>query len=455
MPCRYRWICQHALLSLLALLALATAEAAAESAAERGYRLLTTKAYLPPDFSEEVFDETWRVWQEPLRSQAAAADPPTRRRLAFARYGLSPRPDNPRLPLQYVVDEEGNWCMSCLACHQGTVAGKSVPGVPNSLFALQTLTEDVRLTKIRLGKRLTRMDIGSMFMPLGGTNGTTNAVMFGVVLMAHRDVDLNVLPNNPLPKMVHHDHDAPPWWHFARKQYIYIDGFAPKTHRALMQFTLVKENGPEVFHEREDDFRDIFAYLQSLRPPRYPFAIDAPLAEQGRAVFNQRCATCHGTYGPGGSYPEQRVPIEEVGTDRVRLDALLSDQRAAYGASWFTHYGRDQIVEDPDGYVAPPLDGVWASAPYFHNGSVPTLWHVLHPDQRPVVWHRSEDGYDQRKVGLEVTISDRLPSEARTPAERRRYFDTRAFSKSAAGHDFPDALDEAEKHAVLEYLKSL
>jgi hypothetical protein len=38
---------------------------------------------------------------------------------------------------------------------------------------------------------------------------------------------------------------------------------------------------------------------------------------------------------------------------------------------------------------------------------------------------------------------------------RRTYFDTRQPGKSAAGHDFPDVLTEAEKAAVLEYLKTL
>src|SRR5215213_9184080 len=166
-----------------------------ETPAQRGFRLLTTKPYLPPDFGEEVFNELWRTWEEPLRSQAEKATPEERRAMAFARYGLTTRPgDTSCKPLQYVVDERGNWFMSCLACHQGKVAGRVIPGVPNSLFALETLTEEVRETKMRLKKPLGHMEIGSMFMPLGGSIGTTNAVMFGVALMARRDADLNILP---------------------------------------------------------------------------------------------------------------------------------------------------------------------------------------------------------------------------------------------------------------------
>jgi hypothetical protein len=53
-----------------------------------------------------------------------------------------------------------------------------------------------------------------------------------------------------------------------------------------------------------------------------------------------------------------------------------------------------------------------------------------------------------------VSELERLPS-IETGRERRRYFDTSAFGKSAAGHDFPDVLQEVEKKAVLEYLKTL
>ena len=421
----------------------------------RGYEILTTQTFLPADFDQEVFDNVWQVWEEPLRSQAEKATPQQRRKMAFSRYGFTSAPlDTSGKPQQYVVDAAGNWTMSCLACHQGKVAGMVVPGLPNSHFALETLVEDVRNTKLRMGKRLVRMDIASVIFPLGTTNGTTNAVMFGTALMATRDAELNFVPRLP-PKMTHHDHDAPAWWNFKKKTHLYSDGFAPKHHRPLMQFMLIPENGPEKFAQWEDDFREVYAWLESLEAPAYPFEIDRPLAEQGEAVFNGICADCHGTYGAQEVYPNKIVAIEEVGTDPVRLSALSVEHRAAYGESWFGNFGEYETIADPGGYVAPPLDGIWASAPYFHNGSVPTVWHVMHPDKRPEVWRRSEDGYDPQKLGIEFAAFDKLPSSVKTRRERRKYFDTGKFGKSAAGHTFPDALDEAEKRAVLEYLKTL
>jgi mono/diheme cytochrome c family protein len=298
------------------------------------------------------------------------------------------------------------------------------------------------------------MDMGSLLLPLGTTNGTTNAVMFGVALMRHRTADLEIVSRPPRFDLVHHDMDAPAWWHYSRRTNLYADGFAPKGHRMLMQFLLVKENGPEKFREWEEEFRDIEAWIDSLDAPPWPWTIDKALAEQGRGLFSTHCADCHGTYGSPSRYAETIVPIDEVGTDRVRFDSLTARERGDLNRSWFGRGGAGGR-DDPPGYVAPPLDGIWATAPYFHNGSVPTLWHVLHPGERPVVWRRTPTGYDRARVGLEAAEFPSLPAEKLTTAERRGYFDTTKPGKAATGHDFPDALDEGEKAAVLEYLKTL
>jgi len=430
------------------------AEEKAASAPHPGYRFLTEKSYLPPDFDQATFDEVWKVWPGPLRDTAAKASSEERRQMAFERHGLSERRgDESGKPLQYVVDDRGNWSMNCLACHGGKLLDQSVPGMPNTHYALETLTAEIRLTKLKTGRKLSRMDVGSLFMPLGGSNGTTNAVMFGVVLMGYRDAKLNVYPHRSAPKMVHHDMDAPPWWYFYKRKRLYIDGFAKKSPRSLMQFMLVKDNGPEKFRAWEEDFQAVYRWMESLRPPRYPFEIDRKLAARGRVIFEDNCSRCHGTYGEEWTYPNKITPIAEVGTDPVRLQALTPEHRKKYGASWFAHFGEHRVIADPGGYVAPPLDGIWASGPYLHNGSVPTLWHLFHPDERPTVWRRTE-GYDRERIGLEFKAVDSVPKDA-TFAQQRTYFDTRRFGKSARGHTFPADLSADQKRAVLEYLKTL
>jgi hypothetical protein len=147
-------------------------------------------------------------------------------------------------------------------------------------------------------------------------------------------------------------------------------------------------------------------------------------------------------------------------------------------------YGRENNWRDtapvtlPDGskvetlvYRAHSLRAVWATPPYLHNGSVPTLWHLLHPGKRPAVWRRLDalgagpEGeatalspradYDFDRVGLAIEARDARPEGPLSAAERRTWFDTSRHGKGAGGHTYPDLLDEGEKSAVLEYLKTL
>ena len=420
--------------------------------AKAGYRHLVDDVYLPADFDEDVLEKldavnhAWRLSDAPLEPKSRAS--------TWTAYGLAPRPDDPSKPLQYVVTDDQRYVMNCFACHGGNLFGATYPGAPNTTYALESLTEEVRKIKISLQKPLGHMDVGSVFMPLGKTVGSSNAVMFGVALMNFRDKDLNVHLDRPPAEMVHHDMDAPPWWHFHRKHHMYIDGFAEKGHRGLMQFMLVRQNGPKQFQSWEKDFSQVYEFISALRPPKYPLPIDQEMSHRGELVFQNNCASCHGTYGADSSYPEIRVSIEDIGTDRVRLDALSPKHREHYGKSWFANLGGQNTIADVDGYVAPPLDGIWASAPYLHNGSVPTLWHMLHPEERPTLWRRIALGLDTERMGLSIDSTSEIPRRLK-PSERRWYFDTTRPGKSATGHDFPSALSEEEKIDLLEYLKTL
>ena len=429
----------------------------AETAAQRGWRLLTTKNYVPADFTEAVFNDLWTVWPEPQRQQAAEATPEERRRMAFERYGLLERPESAGSgpPLGYTSDGQGGWAMNCLACHTGSVEGQLVLGSGNSLFNLETLTDDIRLAKKARGLAPRHMEFGRARMPLGTTRGTTNAVMFGVALWSLRDLELNPRLNLRLPSFVHHDMDAPAFWNVSRKRLLYCEGSAEKGPRPLLQFVLVPQNSGDKIKSWEGEFADILAWIESLAPPVYPGSIDRDLAAVGQRVFEANCVRCHGPQGPGTKSPEKVIPLAEIGTDPVRLHALSDEFRQTMHKGWFGEYGKSEYNLEPTGYVAPPLNGIWASAPYFHNGSVPTLWHLLHPEQRPVVWRRTLHGYDHARMGLEIQAFDDLPADVQRADDRREYFDTRLKGKSAGGHLFVNELTADEKQAVLEYLKTL
>lgn len=421
-----------------------------------GYKLIVNKRYLPVDFDLETLSQVWKAWPKQLSETAAELTPSERQEMAFQRYGFTPRREDRSKPLQFVVDQDNNLAMNCFACHGGRLydSKHSYLGLPNNRINLETLYDDMRSIKRKLGKPLSGMDIGSALIPMGSTAGTSNAVIFGISLMAFRDRDLNLKSFVIPPYVVHHDMDAPPWWHYKRKKMLYIDGFTEKHHRALMPFIMVKQNDGEKFRSYESDFKSIQAFIESVEPPKYPYAIDLKLAKPGRVLFETNCASCHGTYGEKADYPEKVIPIDEIETDKVRFSALSKGYRNNYAKSWLTDYGKAKSIVEPDGYVAPPLDGIWATAPYFHNGSVPTLAGVLAPSKRPAIWKRTSDKLNGVEMGITVKSLSQFP-KGLSKAERRLIFDTSKYGKSNLGHRFAEELTGEQHMQIIEYLKTL
>jgi len=198
----------------------------------------------------------------------------------------------------------------------------------------------------------------------------------------------------------------------------------------------------------ESQMRDLRAYLQSKKPPRYPLAPDArdPAVLAGAKLFKTYCADCHAT---GGHYYGKTVPIEDIGTDRERFDTWR--QEDADGANRVAREMgviRKDMIKDK-GYIAGPLSGLWLTAPYLHNGSVANLAELLtHPEDRRVTFYRGCDLYDRDKMGF---ISDRV--EPSCPSNF--LFDTRLPGNGNRGHDYGTGLTPAEKTQLIEYLKTL
>jgi hypothetical protein len=202
--------------------------------------------------------------------------------------------------------------------------------------------------------------------------------------------------------------------------------------------------------------------IRHLRPPRYPYAIDMALAERGRTLFNSRavgCAGCHGVYdGAGGvDWPGRHV---DVGTDRARLDVVSPAFIEAYSRSPLAGEGE---LRRSRGYAATPLTGVWANYPYLHNGSVPTLHHLLGPvSERPRIFEvMAARTLDRERVGQPLFLdpSDLARGEAellRRYGESRDWFNTARPGSSNEGHDFWSEIGtDANRRALLEYLKTL
>ncbi len=426
-----------------------------EPSAARGYRHVLDTGYVPATLDEKVLAGIWMAWPEADRAAAEKADPAARRAMVFARYGFTPRPDDPKgAPLQLARAKNGDLHLSCFTCHAGQIDGRVMAGLPNVNIALQSLVEDARATRTALKLPLRAHDMAAGFIPHGGTTGTTNAVVFSIVLLQFRNQDLEVVPPKRRLHLPHHDLDAPPLWHYKRKTHLYMDGFAKPSHRALMQFLLVPMNNKAKVVGFENDYRDIQAWIQQVEAPKFPYEIDKALAAQGEKVFSASCAACHGTYGKDGRYPNRIIPLEKVGTDRARFDAIREEDRLVYSRSWLSEYDPQRVRLDTSGYVAPPLDGIWATAPYLHNGSVPTLHHLFFPDERPRFWKRDPKAYDKTRIGLKFETAEAMPTEG-SRHDKRHWFDTTAKGKSNQGHDFPAKLSKPARRALLEYLKTL
>jgi mono/diheme cytochrome c family protein len=437
----------------------AITDAMAQSPTSPGYSHLLNKAYGSPLLTEDMFWSMWKVWPEPVRSHAEKASPATRRQMIFSRYGFIAE-EGRNLPVGLVADGKGGVTYTCLTCHGGKVAGKYIPGLGNSLWAAALFPSDVAKMIQAEGPPPGASQLPSGFPEVGEPEviGVNNAFAGSEILMAMRDKDLNLqsTPQYPLPPPLMLPTRTPPWWLLKRKKFLYYDGFAARSVReGLMQFTLDPANSAQTIKSYLPDFEDVYAWLMTLEAPKYPWPIDKKLAARGLVVFTNHCARCHGTYQAGGTYPEKTVELSEIGTDPVRLKEMLRDFRKSLGQSWFGEYGQLQTILEPKGYVAPPLDGVWATAPYLHNGSIPTLWDLLNPDKRPKIWRRTADGYDKSKVGVEATGFDQLPPNL-GPEERRYYYQTAQPGFSNSGHRYPPRpLSESEQKALLEYLKTL
>ena len=185
-------------------------------------------------------------------------------------------------------------------------------------------------------------------------------------------------------------------------------------------------------------------WLLDLRPPKFPAErVDHKLAAQGERIYDQQCASCHDV---GGSKVGMVTPIEQIGTDRARLDnftpqPVSSLNTIGKGRSWAFHTFRKT-----HGYANSPLDGVWLRAQYLHNGSVPTLRALLFPKERPAVFYTGYDVYDWKNVGF-------ISSGAAAQREGFR-FDTSVRGNGNQGHMYGTDLPPKQRLAIIEYLKT-
>jgi len=258
--------------------------------------------------------------------------------------------------------------------------------------------------------------------------------------------------------------------------------------------------------------------LRRLAPPSWPEEvlgkIDRDKVDRGHELFGENCTKCHSTWPHRWSEPKKQgkrfienalVPAAYVGTDANQFKSIAFDPRpttlpgalaphlpapfkdaslAPYSvvsglvikkvseramkdldlssaeiedAHGYRAFGSEKTLEAPPAtpsYKAGPRDGVWATAPFLHNGSVPSIYELLRPAaKRPVTFFVGRE-FDPIKVGID------------TSGQSGKFlFDTRFVGNSNKGHSFEDGprgkgvigrlLSDQERWAIIEYLKSI
>ena len=355
---------------------------------------------------------------------------------------------------------------NCFTCHAGKVDGQLVLGLGNSFAEWERSMVPMGVA-MRVGMAVKYKkddaetaaftDFSNYFKKMAPTvklnqPGANPAFRLAEACMMHRNPEDLTYSEEPQYAMYGYNigTDTPPLWHVGKKNSLYYTG----TGRGSMSKLLLQASVlgvPDSSHTRQSEiaFRDVYAFLSQLEPPAYPGAVDEPLAREGEAIFEDKCAGCHGTYGAEETYPNKVINVNVVKTDPLYAQYIQqSDIVDWYNRSWFALSAPQSSFEPSYGYVAPPLDGIWATAPYLHNGSVPTVYELLDSKARPARWTRdgASTSYDHAKLGW---LYDPAPKN------KKWTFDTSLPGYGNGGHTFGDKLSDADRWAVVEYLKTL
>ena len=239
-----------------------------------------------------------------------------------------------------------------------------------------------------------------------------------------------------------------------------------------------------------------------LTAPQWPAELFGPIdrasAERGKKVFDRTCALCHETYGKTGTLNEyQLFALDVVGTDPsaainfertvmtpegpkpfgIAAFEVVKKVKAAYyrdnetplevQAEWEARATRPpaqfrapllEYEKFPDTrergiYRAKTLKGIWATAPFLHNGSVPSVFDLLLPEERrPKTFPLGTKEFDPAKLGFVVDG----PRFTTPPGMIPFTFETRRTGNWNTGHEwwfYPD-LDDATRYDIIEFLKT-
>ncbi len=355
---------------------------------------------------------------------------------------------------------------TCLQCHAQVFEGKLVLGLGNSFKDFSHITEQkannasIKFLQATAPRQYNAFK--SFYRSYVTVNpyletdirGINPADKLAAVLVAHRDPQTLKWSDDPyldIPTDVVPT-DVPPWWLLRKKNAMFYNAFGRGDFgRFLMLSNLLTVADTTEANEVYSHFGDVFAYIRSLEPPKYTHPINKKLAAEGELIFMDNCRACHGTYGADAFYPNLIVPGCIIQTDSMLFKSNQQNKPFIdwFNKSWFAQGSNPAKLVPSDGYIAPPLDGIWITAPYFHNGSVPTIEAVLNSKLRPKYWSRDFENpeYDYQHLGWKYETKDK--------PEPKKTYNTTMPGYGNYGHYFGDHLSDKERKALIEYLKTL
>jgi len=247
-----------------------------------------------------------------------------------------------------------------------------------------------------------------------------------------------------------------------------------------------------------ESIRIVDTLMLALKSPRWPSrilpSIDRRMARRGKDLFDDNCSSCHTVIRRAFEalpYSVTMTPLVEIQTDPAAIDFLLRDYLSGdlegrltqgfvgdeigatgelleLGSNVFVGMLVGKLGDEIDplisvefnpflfgsskqviGYKARPLNGIWATAPFLHNGSVPNLYELLLPaDERSEAFYVGSRQYDPVNVGFITERDDESDIEP-------FLFNTNIRGNYNSGHEIAVDISEDERWDLIEYIKTL
>ncbi len=406
---------------------------------------------------------------------------------------------------------------SCAACHSGSLFGKTVVGMPNKtprpyqffslgkrltglanadMFAFNTNANAKEKELYRLAKKNLKA-VGVTEPPVLGLDTSLPHTSHGLMrrnpdAWATKNSMYERRPRKSGIEKFQASSKPMPWWNLKYKTRWLSDG-SVVAGNPLYMVILINEIGRGTdleelqtwIEDNPEKVTELTTMVFAAKAPRYTDffdvqQIDIAKAQEGEKYFQQSCKKCHGTYEKAWNLPNadelsdvellettkvlyhEQTPVKDVGTDPQRYQAGEYLFRNLNALQLTKNWGVE--FEAQEGYVPPPLEGIWTRWPYMHNNSIPNLCALMTPpSKRPKLFYVGEATDPQRHFDQKCNgyfVGSKTPREWKRDKYRR--YDTRKPGLSNSGHyrmflnkDGSEKYTAEQKLALLEFLKTL